>query len=174
MLQIALLEEGLYRVKMDFNQRFLALRDVKRSVCARLQEKYAKLADVNEQLGIQEQLRVPEMQEDEEPERREEVTDADIAAFLRTQEEEAAAAAGAQGGGFGGFEGKSGAKGNRAAADGASGAKDGAPAAKAGNDRRGVRRQGDTPEEAIARVAANTPLSPLEQAEQKLRERLLV
>jgi hypothetical protein len=158
---------------MDFNKRFLALRDVKRSVCQRLQEKCRRLAAANAELGIDEELTIPQMQLDEEPERREEVSDNDIVAYMHAKDASEAASTAKGAGGFGGFQGK-GSKGDKDASkdDGPGRGKEGGT--KGSGERRAVSRQATTPEEAIARVAADTPLSALEQAEQTLLERHLV
>jgi hypothetical protein len=42
-MQIAILLQGIYTVKMEFNERFLALRDVKRAICDELHHKYSEL-----------------------------------------------------------------------------------------------------------------------------------
>jgi hypothetical protein len=71
---------------MDFNERFLALRDVKRTICQRLAAKYRDITEANSTLGIAEVLQEPRMQPDEEPENRDIVTDEDIAEYkLRIQ-----------------------------------------------------------------------------------------
>ena len=50
--QMLLLEDGMYQKKMDFNRRFLALRDVKRAVCAAIADKNVELRSVNKELKI--------------------------------------------------------------------------------------------------------------------------
>jgi hypothetical protein len=166
-VQIALLEEGLHRVKMEFNRQFLALRDVKRTVCQRLQAKYARLSQFNKELGLEDKLVAPHMQQDEEPERRLEVTDEDIAEYLSRKAERKAMKSNKA-------EMTFGAVGTGAQNDGAAGKKkDGGAAVSRVAERRGGKLM-ETPEEAIARVAANTPLSVLEKAEKTICERRLV
>jgi hypothetical protein len=93
-MQIALLEHGLYQIKMDFNERFLALRDVKRTICQRLKAKFQDIREVNAALGADESLQDPVMKPDEEPENKFVVTDDDIAEFmmLRLQKQSGAGA----------------------------------------------------------------------------------
>ena len=46
-----LLDEAVYRVKMDFNKRFLALREVKKKVCQQVTEVQGRLRSALEALG---------------------------------------------------------------------------------------------------------------------------
>lgn len=147
-VQIAVLEEGVHRVRMEYNERFLALRDVKRSLCERLRDKYARLAEANAGLGVDDAPQPPRMRPEEEPEKRLNVTDADVDAYLREQ-----AAAGGTGG-----------DGGARSAGAEAGRGEGAAEVK------GI----ETPAEAVARMAASTPLSPLEKAAKTVRERQLV
>ena len=173
-MQIALLEEGLHCAKMGFNKRFLALRDVKRAACRRLRDRYRALAAVNHELELDEPLAAPAMQLDEEPERRDEVSEDEIQAFLVARDAEdasaKAAAAGGGGGGFGGFGSGADKPVAGASAQVGVGVATGAPAGGG----RGSGRIVETVAEAVARVTANTPLTPLEQAEKTLRARQLV
>jgi hypothetical protein len=164
---------------MEFNEQFLAFREVKRTVCQNLQAKYARLADINKELGLEEKLTVPQMQPDEEPERRLEVTDQDIADYLSAVAEREGAKSNKADMAFGAVG--SGAQNDSTAAkkkegaqnDSASKKKEGGAAVARAADRR-VGKQAETPEEAIARVAANTPMSALEKAEKTITERRLV
>lgn len=163
-VQIARLERGLYDMKMAFNEQFLALRDVKRSVVARLRTVYSQLNAISVELGGAEPRALPQMAPEEEPERRDEVSEADIDAHLAQQEADAVAAASkAAGDGLGGFGAAAAAP--RPAAGGAA-----ASAASAA--------QGNGGEVSAAgagqRVPASMPLSPLEQAERTIRARELV
>jgi hypothetical protein len=72
-------------VKMDYNERFLALRDVKRTVCQALEDKFAALQRINSSLKIDEKVECPTMRPEEEPEKRDVVTDADIEAYLEEE-----------------------------------------------------------------------------------------
>ena len=157
-LQIAQLERGLYEMKMGFNKQFLALREVKCSVVARLRTLYSQLNAITEEIGGAAKLPLPQMQPDEEPERREEVSEADIDAYLAQQDADAAAAASkTAGGGFGTFGGSAAAR-----ADGAAAQQAGAPGA------------GVAAPEVPQRTGGSAPLSPLEQAERAIRVRELV
>ena len=120
-VQIAQMEQSLHRAKMAFNERFLALRDVKRAVVRQLQTKCAQLAAANAELGIDEQIQTPRMTADEEPERRDEVSEDEIKAFIAERDAADAAAAKVaagdeSGGGFGDFGGASKVAQDRAAA----------------------------------------------------------
>lgn len=85
----------MYTIKMDFNERFLALREIKRTVCQQLAAKFCEIAETSAALGIDHARQAPCMQPDEEPERRDEVTEADLADFLRRTADPAAAGCGA-------------------------------------------------------------------------------
>lgn len=50
-LQMLLLEEAIYKVKMGFNHKFLALRDVKKKVVAEINARLGQLKDINAQLA---------------------------------------------------------------------------------------------------------------------------
>ena len=72
--QILLLDEAVYNVKMDFNKRFLALREVKRRVCEQLTEVHSRLRQTLTDLGQPTAEVVdPVLQPDEMPEMRDQV-----------------------------------------------------------------------------------------------------
>lgn len=49
--QILVLDEAVYQVKMDFNKRFLALREVKKRVCQQVADVQGRLRDALAALG---------------------------------------------------------------------------------------------------------------------------
>lgn len=179
-LQIALLLQGIFTVKMDYNERFLALRDVKQAVCAELQHKYNELVKLNTQLGINDVVQPPCMRPSEEPERREEVTDEDIKAFISAQEAAAESAAannldgfagGGGGGGSGGAGGDKGATGDAQGKPQAQGADSKAPD-KGGKTKDTPRKAaGETVEALVARLSAQYPPTPMEKTQRALMER---
>ena len=72
--QILLLDEAVYNVKMDFNKRFLALREVKRRVCEQVTEVQGRLRHTLADLGQPTADVVdPVLQPDEVPEMRDQV-----------------------------------------------------------------------------------------------------
>lgn len=72
--QIMLLDEAVYNVKMDFNKRFLALREVKRRVCQQIRDIQAPLRDTLTALGKPTADVVdPRLISEEEPELRDQV-----------------------------------------------------------------------------------------------------
>lgn len=173
-----MLLQGIYTVKMEFNERFLALRDVKQAVCAELQGKYNDLERLNSQLGINEVVQAPCMQPAEEPERREEVTDDDIAAYIAAQEAAAEAAAannldgfaGGGGGGSGGNQGDKPATGEESKL-GAQGPEN-KPPDKGGKPPETPRIvNGETMQALVARLSSQYPMTPLEKTQRAILER---
>lgn len=176
-LQIALLLQGIFTVKMEFNERFLALRDVKQAVCAELQHKFTDLVRLNTQLGINDVVQPPCMRLSEEPERREEVTDEDIAAYISAQEAAADSAAAnnldgfAGGGGGGGSGGVVGDKGAPDAQGKAQNSDTKAPE-KGGKSLDAPKKAtGETMEAMVARLSAQYPPTPMEKTQRALMER---
>lgn len=147
-LQMLELEEAMHGVKMTFNEKFLALREVKKKVIQEVNGKLAAIREINNQLSLlpaavgggqgsfsslstQKSVRAKalsrqalsvayngiaagltsdlEMRPEEEPERRDVVSDADLAEYAKRKEEEERKAA--QGSALGGFAGATGAKG---------------------------------------------------------------
>ncbi|KAK9811670.1 hypothetical protein WJX72_008037 [[Myrmecia] bisecta] len=155
--QMLLLEEAMYRMKMEFNKRFLALRDVKKRVCSEIGQRNVRLREVNAVVGIAEEPFQPVLGPEETPEAREVVTEADLQAFAAKQQQ---AAKNSLGSGF------------------ASGATDAptAPAVKlstkaaagaAGKASSG-KENAESLEAAQKRVMASMAMSDLERAEQQL------
>eukprot|EP01012_Entosiphon_sulcatum_P026263 TRINITY_DN3167_c0_g1_i1.p1 TRINITY_DN3167_c0_g1~~TRINITY_DN3167_c0_g1_i1.p1 ORF type:complete len:1748 (+),score=500.61 TRINITY_DN3167_c0_g1_i1:141-5384(+) len=68
--QLILLEESVNTLRMDFNDRFLALRDLKRRLVENINRDNKRIAEINKQLGREEELYAPAMQPDEQPENR--------------------------------------------------------------------------------------------------------
>mmetsp|Transcript_8428 Transcript_8428/g.11921 ORF Transcript_8428/g.11921 Transcript_8428/m.11921 type:complete len:620 (-) Transcript_8428:182-2041(-) len=66
---------------MQYNRKFLALRDLKKAICDRMKKESVELQAINMKLGIEEEVIAPTMAQDEWPEKRGEVTDEDIAEF---------------------------------------------------------------------------------------------
>lgn len=50
--QITLLEEGIYTIKMAFNDRFLALRDLKQRIKGNIRVDNKRVREINKELGI--------------------------------------------------------------------------------------------------------------------------
>ena len=73
--QMLLLDEAVYHVKMDFNKRFLALREVKKTVCQQVGEVQGRLREALTALGKPTALVVdPVLKPEEVPELRDQVT----------------------------------------------------------------------------------------------------
>ena len=73
--QMLLLDEAVYHVKMDFNKRFLALREVKKRVCQQAGEVQGRLREALTALGKPTALVVdPVLKPEEVPELRDQVT----------------------------------------------------------------------------------------------------
>lgn len=157
---------------MEFNERFLALRDVKQAVCAELQHKFTDLARLNTLLGISDVVQPPCMRPSEEPERREEVTDEDINAYIAAQEAAADSAAANNLDGFAGGGGAAG--GDKAAADAQGKAQnsDSTGPEKGGKSSDAPKKAaGETMEAMVARLSAQYPPTPMEKTQRALMER---
>ena len=73
--QMLLLDEAVYLVKMDFNKRFLALREVKKRVCQQVSEVQSRLREALTALGKSTAVVVdPVLKPEEVPELRDQVT----------------------------------------------------------------------------------------------------
>ena len=57
--QLVLLEDSVYSVRMGFNERFLALRDLKRRIIANISQDNLHLQAINTELGCNEPLWQP-------------------------------------------------------------------------------------------------------------------
>lgn len=95
--QMVLLQESVHFIKMGFNERFLAMRDLKARIVKNIKKDNVRLAALNEKLGFTDQsLYEPELDSSEWPEHRELYTKEDIEAF---QKEKMAGKGGKGGGG---------------------------------------------------------------------------
>ena len=79
--QMVLLEESLYSIKMSFNDRFLALRDLKVRMKKNMDSWSDRIKEINEELDIpSEELWRPELPDSEFPEKRFEVSQSELEA----------------------------------------------------------------------------------------------
>ena len=176
--QMILMEEGMYNIRMEFNRRFLALREVKRKVCNDIVEKNKRLQQLQTSLKVTAPLFHPSMQPEETPESRDDITEHDLEAFaveLKKQEESGG------GGGFGGFGGGGGggAGGSAAPAGGAANAGKaasnvGKAASNVGKAASNVGKTAAASQEADdprAKAASQAPLSDLEMLEAEIKKR---
>ncbi|KAL6756288.1 hypothetical protein V8C86DRAFT_2652820 [Haematococcus lacustris] len=190
--QMLLLEEAMHGARMTFNNRFLALREVKRKVLSEINHRVAEMAEVTVQLGklvpvaslasgpgagtLGEQVNWQPLafRPEEVPEDRDKVTEKDIEDYLARQAEEERKAAGASAlsGGF--------ATGGGAGAGAASGAK--STPVKSSQRPGGGHTVSDAgvavstssaAEDALTRMMAAVPLSELERHLQALQRRKL-
>ncbi|KAJ9527700.1 hypothetical protein QJQ45_025974 [Haematococcus lacustris] len=190
--QMLLLEEAMHGARMTFNNRFLALREVKRKVLSEINHRVAEMAEVTAQLGklvpvaslasgpgagtLGEQVNWQPLafRPEEVPEDRDKVTEKDIEDYLARQAEEERKAAGASAlsGGF--------ATGGGAGAGAASGAK--STPVKSSQRPGGGHTVSDAgvavstssaAEDALTRMMAAVPLSELERHLQALQRRKL-
>ena len=165
--QIVLLDESIHAIKMGFNERFLALRDLKQRLITSMAEEDARLIAINKSLDVNETLpialRSPAgLTSEEQPELRDQTTAEQREVFAAEQAAARAKAKGGMGGMGGGMSGGGGAAAKGAAATAAASGGSGAAAIEAQQD-------------ALARDAARGELSDVQAAEAKQeRERLLV
>ncbi|GAB5369824.1 hypothetical protein AAMO2058_001439500 [Amorphochlora amoebiformis] len=82
--QMLLVVDSVQRVKMQYNRKFLAVRDLKKIICERVAKDNVELDAINEYLGIEEETFRPCMRKDEWPEKREQVTDDDLVEYEET------------------------------------------------------------------------------------------
>lgn len=68
--QMVLLQESVHFIKMGLNERFLALRDLKRRIIENIKKDNARLREINAKLGIEEELYEPDVDALEWPENR--------------------------------------------------------------------------------------------------------
>eukprot|EP00965_Chrysotila_dentata_P003598 118398-Pleurochrysis_carterae.AAC.1 len=115
--QLVLLEESVHAIKAAFNERFMDLRDTKKSMLETLSKEHARLNEIETKLGLPLTSAPPaELTKEEEPERRYVASDADVRAYEEKK------SASKSGGGFGGFGGGGGAGTNPEAAPAAAAA----------------------------------------------------
>ena len=103
--QIVLLDESIHAIKMGYNERFLALRDLKSRLIASMVTEDARLAEINRELETMGDLLPPDLVSpgalvaDEQPELRATVTPETLTSFRMEKAAAAAAAKGGMGGG---------------------------------------------------------------------------
>eukprot|EP00760_Papus_ankaliazontas_P006881 PhM_4_TR13208/c0_g1_i1/m.53123 len=68
--QLILLEESLNTLRMDFNERFLAVRELKKRFIQKINNDRARIQQINKQLGIDEPMVTLALRPEEEPEKR--------------------------------------------------------------------------------------------------------
>lgn len=86
--QMVMLQESVQLIKMRFNERFLALRDLKERVIRYIQRDNVRLLEINKRLGIDDKLWAPEIDPTEFPEHRDLYTAQDLLDFEREREKE--------------------------------------------------------------------------------------
>ena len=114
--QMVLLAESIYALKMGFNSKFFALRDVKARLAADVKRDNTRVREIDAELSENTELFEPVERPEEYPERRDEVTEQDLEEFKALKAAKAAKAA-AAGGGFGGGGGGAAPKPSKAAED---------------------------------------------------------
>ena len=102
--QIVLLDESIHAIKMGFNERFLALRDLKKRLIGSMGDEDARLVEINRELEAHDPLPASlvaprALCAEEQPELRDQTGPDELELFAQQQE---AAKAKAKGGGFGG------------------------------------------------------------------------
>eukprot|EP00002_Diphylleia_rotans_P014287 TRINITY_DN2784_c0_g1_i6.p1 TRINITY_DN2784_c0_g1~~TRINITY_DN2784_c0_g1_i6.p1 ORF type:complete len:1834 (-),score=489.32 TRINITY_DN2784_c0_g1_i6:186-5687(-) len=103
--QMILLEESVFSIKMDFNERLLALRDLKMRIIDRVKSDNIRIREINQLLAVKEALFEPELESVECPEDRFRYTKESVAKFegKRTKQAERAKRAAQKKQGFGNF-----------------------------------------------------------------------
>jgi hypothetical protein len=79
--QMVLLEESVHSIRMEFNQRFLALSEVKRQMMKDIGRSNSRILEINGELSLSEPVFEPTLASDENPEARNQVTDDELAVF---------------------------------------------------------------------------------------------
>eukprot|EP01028_Stygiella_incarcerata_P009241 TRINITY_DN4347_c0_g1_i1.p1 TRINITY_DN4347_c0_g1~~TRINITY_DN4347_c0_g1_i1.p1 ORF type:complete len:1758 (+),score=598.58 TRINITY_DN4347_c0_g1_i1:248-5521(+) len=111
--QMILLEESIFTLKMDFNERLLALRDLKKRIVENIRKDVARVREIIAQKGGDPtSVTEPTLDDEEVPERKEEFTEEILLEFEREKKRDEARQARASraksAGGFGGFGGDGG------------------------------------------------------------------
>jgi len=110
--QIVLLDESIHAIKVGFNERFLALRDLKARLLSSMRTEDARLEEINRELEIRDEVLPAELVSPgaliavEQPELRATVTPEQLTQFKEDQAAAAAKAKGAGAMGGGGGEAK--------------------------------------------------------------------
>jgi WD40 repeat protein len=106
--QLVLLDESIHAIKLGFNERVLALRDLKKRMLAHMADEEARLHELHDELQLPPPVPPPtELRPEEEPERRRLFSEAELAAY--GEQKAAAKAKAAGGGGMGAMGGAAGA-----------------------------------------------------------------
>jgi WD40 repeat protein len=79
--QMILLEEAMHKIKINFNQRVLSLRELKKQIIQQISFDNKRIRQINADLGREEELWEPLVSPGEWPERREEVSAEDLQAW---------------------------------------------------------------------------------------------
>eukprot|EP00898_Chlorokybus_atmophyticus_P007049 jgi/Chlat1/7345/Chrsp59S06953 len=96
-------EWGAHAVRRTYNEKLMALRELKRRVVEQIGRDNGRLRDINGMLGVEEQLFVPAVHADEYPENREIITSEELSAFDQKQRQAAKEAKAGKNSGLGGF-----------------------------------------------------------------------
>lgn len=164
--RMVLLLADMHRLKADFNDRFLALRQRKRDIVRELERHDARLTEIGDTLGEPHTPLRAAMRPEEEPELREQVTEGDIRSFAEGKAAaQLKATANQNAFASGGFSG-----GNNRPAGAAGGTAGHGTAAAGGRSGHGAPSVEQSP---IVAVSPAVPLSELEQLEQQIVRRRL-
>eukprot|EP00743_Colponemidia_sp_Colp-15_P005137 GILK01005528.1.p1 GENE.GILK01005528.1~~GILK01005528.1.p1 ORF type:complete len:1787 (-),score=532.29 GILK01005528.1:93-5426(-) len=88
--QMVLLEDSVRSIKMNFNERFLALRDLKKRIISNILRDSTRIKQINAELGMHhEQVWTPVLQMEEFPEQRYEVSRDELVNFEREKQRRA-------------------------------------------------------------------------------------
>lgn len=91
---MVLLQASIHRLKLDFDQKIDDLKIRKKQIVEHVKTVNKRLVEINDELGCEEQLDVPIIDEElEYPENHFQVNDQDVEDYMKRKEEEAALAA---------------------------------------------------------------------------------
>jgi len=79
--QMVLLQESVHFIKMGFNERFLAMRDLKSRIIKNIKKDNLRLRELNRRLDLKDPLYEPEIDQNEWPETREEFSPEELKKF---------------------------------------------------------------------------------------------
>jgi len=161
--QMILLEESVYSIKMSFNDRFLALRDLKVRMRNNVVAWSTRIQEINQELDLEnEDLWRPELADSEFPEKRFEVSTGEVDAATGRPAD--SGAGGGAGGGSGSGGGGGGGGGGAAAPTASQGGEKGSVGSGVGGAAVGI----------AVRFPEGYVLSEVEQVEQHVRKVQLV
>eukprot|EP00698_Gefionella_okellyi_P015023 TRINITY_DN4206_c0_g1_i1.p2 TRINITY_DN4206_c0_g1~~TRINITY_DN4206_c0_g1_i1.p2 ORF type:complete len:1598 (+),score=505.86 TRINITY_DN4206_c0_g1_i1:63-4856(+) len=171
--EMVLLEESVFAIKMDFNERLLALRDLKTRIIENVKKHNEKIVEINSDLQLDDPLFEPSLQPIEIPDARDRMDRDMLLNYEKQVAREARRAAKAtrkqQSGGFGGFGG-----GSQQQEDEASDSDEDASAANAESALKArTTAAGRAAADRAARLAAVRPSALEEDERAAKRERLL-